>query len=69
VSFVKPKLFHQEAIALPARLAQSVERETLNLKAAGSTPALGSIPDAFCSTEQIRLSFAFFFFFNFHFST
>ncbi|KAI0141467.1 hypothetical protein BJ166DRAFT_541625 [Pestalotiopsis sp. NC0098] len=29
-----------------ARLAQSVERETLNLKAAGSTPALGSIPDA-----------------------
>ncbi|KAI3325749.1 hypothetical protein HD806DRAFT_455925 [Xylariaceae sp. AK1471] len=29
-----------------ARLAQSVERETLNLKVAGSTPALGSIPDA-----------------------
>jgi hypothetical protein len=34
-----------------ARLAQSVERETLNLKAAGSTPALGSIPDAFRSME------------------
>ncbi|KAI1812046.1 hypothetical protein GGS20DRAFT_48492 [Poronia punctata] len=29
-----------------ARLAQSVERETLNLKVAGSTPASGSIPDA-----------------------
>ena len=28
-----------------ARLAQSVERKTLNLKAAGSTPALGSIPN------------------------
>ena len=25
----------------PARLAQSAERETLNLKVAGSTPALG----------------------------
>ncbi|KAI0118335.1 hypothetical protein GGR51DRAFT_212641 [Nemania sp. FL0031] len=31
---------------MPARLAQSVERETLNLKVAGSTPALGSIPNA-----------------------
>ena len=30
---------------LSARLAQSVERETLNLKVAGSTPASGSIPD------------------------
>ena len=29
-----------------ARLAQSVERETLNLKVAGSTPASGSNPDA-----------------------
>ena len=27
-----------------ARLAQSVERKTLNLEAAGSTPASGSIP-------------------------
>ncbi|KAI0395844.1 hypothetical protein F5Y17DRAFT_168022 [Xylariaceae sp. FL0594] len=34
----------------PARLAQSVERETLNLKVAGSTPASGSIPDASQST-------------------
>ena len=33
-----------------ARLAQSVERETLNLKVAGSTPASGSIPDARLST-------------------
>ena len=32
--------------SLNARLAQSVERETLNLKVAGSTPASGSIPDA-----------------------
>ncbi|TDZ24885.1 Adenine DNA glycosylase [Colletotrichum orbiculare MAFF 240422] len=30
--------------ALPARLAQSVERETLNLKVVGSTPTSGSIP-------------------------
>ena len=29
-----------------ARLAQSVERETLNLKVVGSTPTSGSIPDA-----------------------
>lgn len=40
--------FH--AITTAARLAQSVERETLTikryLKAAGSTPALGSIPSA-----------------------
>ena len=28
-----------------ARLAQSVERETLNLKVVGSTPTSGSIPD------------------------
>ncbi|KAI0909586.1 hypothetical protein F4823DRAFT_421185 [Ustulina deusta] len=34
-----------------ARLAQSVERETLNLKVAGSTPASGSIPDASQYTE------------------
>ena len=27
-----------------ARLAQSVERETLNLKVVGSTPTSGSIP-------------------------
>jgi hypothetical protein len=35
-----------------ARLAQSVERETLNLKVAGSTPASGSIPGVvFSKTE------------------
>ncbi|KAK3393385.1 hypothetical protein B0H63DRAFT_16839 [Podospora didyma] len=34
--FIKPKNF--------ARLAQSVERETLNLKVVGSTPTSGSIP-------------------------
>ncbi|KAI1492490.1 hypothetical protein F5X96DRAFT_626609 [Biscogniauxia mediterranea] len=38
----------------PARLAQSVERETLNLKVAGSTPASGSIPDA--SLDTVRAS-------------
>ena len=31
--------------AFAARLAQSVERETLNLKVVGSTPTSGSIPD------------------------
>ncbi|KAI3331587.1 hypothetical protein HD806DRAFT_529371 [Xylariaceae sp. AK1471] len=36
----------QQIAAKSARLAQSVERETLNLKVAGSTPALGSIPNA-----------------------
>ena len=41
----KPNI-SQQAINAPAWLAQSVERETLNLKAAGSTPASGSIPDA-----------------------
>ncbi|KAI2630352.1 hypothetical protein GGS26DRAFT_107498 [Hypomontagnella submonticulosa] len=40
-----------------ARLAQSVERETLNLKVAGSTPASGSIPDASQSTEISNPSF------------
>ena len=30
---------------ITARLAQSVERETLNLKVVGSTPTSGSIPD------------------------
>ena len=39
-----------------ARLAQSVERETLNLKVVGSTPTSGSIPDV----EQHLLFFAFF---------
>ena len=33
----------QQQLAL-ARLAQSVERETLNLKVVGSTPTSGSIP-------------------------
>ncbi|KAI1489980.1 hypothetical protein F5X96DRAFT_638477 [Biscogniauxia mediterranea] len=42
----------------PARLAQSVERETLNLKVAGSTPASGSIPDA----SLITVGASFFFF-------
>ncbi|KAI0140232.1 hypothetical protein BJ166DRAFT_542481 [Pestalotiopsis sp. NC0098] len=42
-----------------ARLAQSVERETLNLKAAGSTPALGSIPDASQSLRYFAFFFAF----------
>ncbi|OTA59262.1 hypothetical protein K449DRAFT_436227 [Hypoxylon sp. EC38] len=37
----------ERSAQLRARLAQSVERETLNLKVAGSTPASGSIPDAF----------------------
>ncbi|KAH8164956.1 hypothetical protein CIB48_g3307 [Xylaria polymorpha] len=36
----------QDHHQISARLAQSVERETLNLKVAGSTPASGSIPDA-----------------------
>src|SRR5690606_33435915 len=40
-----------------AWLAQSVERETLNLKAAGSTPASGSIPYA---SESTRIPFFFF---------
>ncbi|KAL0469599.1 hypothetical protein QR685DRAFT_294365 [Neurospora intermedia] len=31
--------------AYAARLAQSVERETLNLKVVGSTPTSGLIPD------------------------
>ncbi|KAH9228557.1 hypothetical protein K456DRAFT_56940 [Colletotrichum gloeosporioides 23] len=38
-------LFHQSSWVFPiARLAQSVERETLNLKVVGSTPTSGSIP-------------------------
>ena len=37
-------IFKQMA-AYAARLAQSVERETLNLKVVGSTPTSGSIPD------------------------
>ncbi|KAI1483677.1 hypothetical protein F4774DRAFT_405682 [Daldinia eschscholtzii] len=40
----------QQKFTPDARLAQSVERETLNLKVAGSTPASGSIPDASQST-------------------
>ncbi|OTA59570.1 hypothetical protein K449DRAFT_435820 [Hypoxylon sp. EC38] len=41
---------------ITARLAQSVERETLNLKVAGSTPASGSNPDA--SVQQtLRTNF------------
>jgi hypothetical protein len=39
-----------------ARLAQSVERETLNLKVAGSTPASGSIPGATFSEGIIPFS-------------
>ncbi|KAK3342598.1 hypothetical protein B0H65DRAFT_224083 [Neurospora tetraspora] len=34
----------QQMAAYAARLAQSVERETLNLKVVGSTPTSGSIP-------------------------
>ena len=33
-----------QQIITSARLAQSVERETLNLKVVGSTPTSGSIP-------------------------
>ena len=44
----------------PARLAQSVERETLNLKVAGSRPALGSIPNA--PNKVGRANFYFYFF-------
>ncbi|KAF4489922.1 hypothetical protein CGCF415_v001000 [Colletotrichum fructicola] len=39
-----------------ARLAQSVERETLNLKVVGSTPTSGSIPVRDCSAH---ISFSF----------
>ncbi|KAK3503284.1 hypothetical protein B0T13DRAFT_125709 [Neurospora crassa] len=46
----------QQTAALAARLAQSVERETLNLKVVGSTPTSGSIPGV-----QTRLSFCTFF--------
>ncbi|KAK3367622.1 hypothetical protein B0H63DRAFT_84523 [Podospora didyma] len=35
---------HQVSSKILARLAQSVERETLNLKVVGSTPTSGSIP-------------------------
>ncbi|KAI0435651.1 hypothetical protein F4803DRAFT_296098 [Xylaria telfairii] len=45
---------HQQ---ISARLAQSVERETLNLKVAGSTPASGSIPDASQLTRSSNLIF------------
>ena len=42
-----------------ARLAQSVERETLNLKVAGSTPALGSLflyhPHRFCQEMELTI--------------
>ncbi|KAK8017109.1 hypothetical protein PG993_015298 [Apiospora rasikravindrae] len=54
-----PNLFHDKLPHLqqqqqePAWLAQSVERETLNLKAAGSTPASGSIPDASYSVGYV----------------
>ncbi|TDZ21851.1 hypothetical protein Cob_v004869 [Colletotrichum orbiculare MAFF 240422] len=37
-----PDPVHQPSLS--ARLAQSVERETLNLKVVGSTPTSGSIP-------------------------
>lgn len=42
----------------PAGLAQSVERKTLNLKAAGSTPAFG-----YSYKHNLRFLFLFFFFF------
>ena len=45
-----------------ARLAQSAERETLNLKVAGSTPALG-----FHIVCGLRLQFSNFFPFSFFF--
>ena len=44
-----------------ARLAQSVERETLNLKVAGSTPASGSNPDALREKPSNISSFLSFF--------
>ncbi|KAI1076909.1 hypothetical protein F5B20DRAFT_554206 [Whalleya microplaca] len=44
-----------------AWLAQSVERETLNLKVAGSTPALGSIPNASQFTGICNHNILFFF--------
>ncbi|KAH8912270.1 hypothetical protein BR93DRAFT_70168 [Coniochaeta sp. PMI_546] len=56
----------QQALPLnssAARLAQSVERETLNLKVAGSTPASGSIPDA-TSQKGAFLLLPFFGFFS-----
>ena len=55
----------QQALA-SARLAQSVERETLNLKVAGSTPASGSIPDASSSEGTSELIFFGGFFRNTH---
>ena len=48
-----------------ARLAQSVERETLNLKVAGSTPASGSNPDALLSQKHHSNSQYFFVFLSF----
>ena len=41
--FIKARIFHQSSttIAQQARLAQSVARETLNLKVVGSSPTSG----------------------------
>ena len=41
------------AASSAARLAQSVERETLNLKVVGSTPTSGSIPDVSDSEQHL----------------
>jgi hypothetical protein len=42
----------QQQLLLPARLAQSVARETLNLKVVGSSPTSGF---SFCSCLSIQL--------------
>ena len=48
---------YQSMAAFAARLAQSVERETLNLKVVGSTPTSGSIPDVPSRTTSPFLYF------------
>ncbi|KAI8961439.1 hypothetical protein F5Y11DRAFT_326176 [Daldinia sp. FL1419] len=52
-------IYRKKSLTSTARLAQSVERETLNLKVAGSTPASGSIPDASQSTGISNLQIFF----------
>ena len=41
-----------------ARLAQSVEHETLNLRVVGSSPTLGQGINFVCQTEIFKISFA-----------
>ena len=38
-----------------ARLAQSVEHETLNLRVVGSSPTLGAIPFYICYKQTLRV--------------